>query len=268
MTVLIAQDSAVTALAVAPASVESEGTLLIARRSLALSFHALPASSDDTAARTTVSRAHDAPISIAVADATGTLFATGAADGIIKVWDAAHGHCTHVFRPHATGVVSALCFDVALSRTRARLISAAEDGKVRVWDLRTRKCDHVLDSHVSVVRGLAVSDDGATIVSGSRDRVVTVWDGEKGTLRRTVPVLETIEAIGLIEVAPAVEASSRKGKGRAPEPSLLVYTAGDSGRVRLWDVATGQQVHKVDADADEKPVEILDVMCVGLAPLN
>ena len=250
--------SVVTTLALSRENATSAGVLAVAHRSLALRFYSLE---DFTLARS-VARAHDAPITVAVSDPSGSLFATGSADGIVKVWDAKHAHCTHVFRGHG-GVVSSLFFDVETTanatgrKTRPpRLVSASDDCRVRVWDLNTRKSLLVLDGHSSVVRGLAVTGDGKTLVSGGRDSVFNVWDLPSGELKSTTPVFETLEAIGIVEVPSTSGDKGRKGKQKATDSGVksLLWTAGDSGTVKLWDIETGQRVTTGDspAEADEQ----------------
>ena len=128
--------SAVTTLSItpSPASPSSGGFLLTCHRSLALHLYSLPSLD----LHRVIPKAHEAPIITCAADPTGTLFATGAADGLVKVWDAKLAHCTHVFKGHG-GVISALAFDIG-EGGRARLVSGADDCKIRVWDLRTREC--------------------------------------------------------------------------------------------------------------------------------
>lgn len=236
-------------------------------RSLAIHIYSLPS----LTLHRHIPRAHDAPIITSCADPTGTLFATGAADGTVKVWDAAHGHCTHVFKGHG-GVISAMVFDIASAgdggrQGRARLVTGADDCKIRVWDLRTREGVHVLDGHVSVVRGLDVTKDGKLLVSGGRDKVVNVWDLERGVLRKTIPVFETVEAVGLVDV-PEGSAADRKGKGKEKESPMrrAIYTGGDKGSIRLWDLMTNEQIQgaadesSTSASVTGKVHEILDVM--------
>lgn len=245
--------SAVTTLTItpSPASPQAGGYLLTCGRSLALQIYALPSLD----LHRSIPKAHEAPIITCAADPTGTLFATGSADGIVKVWDAAKGHCTHVFKGHG-GVISALVFDIAKGGARARLVSGADDCKIRVWDLRSRECVHVLDGHVSVVRGLEVTPDGKTLVSGGRDKVLNLWDLDRGVLRRTTPVFETLESVGLVEVAVEVG----KGKAKEGETRLAVFTGGDKGVVRLWDLVTGEAMATKMLEATGKTHEIVEVL--------
>ena len=193
-------------------------------------------------------------------DETGTLLATGGAEGLVKVWDIQGGYVTHTFRGHA-GLVSALhFFEVERSASRNggsskdevpdrrktrkhkqlqkerskgaqtavqrgfRLASGDDDGKVRVWDLQTRRCISILDSHVSVVRALDYSFDRNVLVSASRDKTLIVWDGGNYKAKRVIPLLEGVESAGFIA------------------GSTFIYTAGESGVVRIWNVITAKEL--------------------------
>lgn len=196
---------------------------------------------------------HTTPVVTAAVDSTGTLLATGGADGITKVWDIRGGYVTHTFRGLA-GVVSALHFfqvsasdnakSIEKRRSRGdlqqaesmskrhdlgakfRLACASEDGKIRIWDLAKRKSVATLDSHVSVVRSLDYSAESHTLVSASRDKTVIIWDVRTWRSKKVLPILESVEAVGLLE------------------EGTLIYTGGEHGKLRIWNVETGKEVTK------------------------
>lgn len=194
---------------------------------------------------------HTTPVVTAAVDSTGTLLATGGADGVTKVWDIRGGYVTHTFRGLA-GVVSALHFfqvsasDNAKSTekrpsrsdlhqaesiskrddlgARLRLACGSEDGRTRIWDLAKRKSVTTLDSHVSVVRSLDYSPESHTLVSASRDKTVIVWDARTWRSKKVLPILESVEAVGLLE------------------EGTLIYAGGEHGRLRIWNIETGKEV--------------------------
>lgn len=95
----------------------------------------------------------------------------------------------------------------------------------------------VLDSHVSVIRGLDFSADGHTLISGSRDKVVNIWDMKTHSLKSTYPVYETLETVG--SITPQADLTCYGSKFQKAE---LFYTAGDKGVIRLWSMNTGELV--------------------------
>ena len=218
---------------------------------------------------------HTAPVVTTAVDATGTLLATGSADGSIKVWDIKRGYTTHTFHGHG-GVVTALSFfethdkrdedrqpsskkrrmmkksgdDDAQgmeddgSTTGFRLASGSEDGKVRVWDLNKRKSMASLESHVSVVRSLSYSPSENALLSASRDKSVIVWDVRTWKTRRIIPVLESVEAATFIA------------------DSSLFIIGGENGRLRVWDCNRGNEVTR----EQEPGPEFETIMAIQYAP--
>ncbi|KAF1949404.1 WD40 repeat-like protein [Byssothecium circinans] len=216
-------------------------------------------------------RPHTSPVVTLAVDTTGTLLATGGADGIVKIWDIRGGYTTHTFHGHG-GVVSALYFfqvlvaakdetsETSKKRKRKskqkeaedhvsegepslefRLASGAEDGKIRVWDLHKRKSTAVLDSHVSVVRSLEYSAAQNTLLSGSRDKTLIQWDATTWKAKRTSAALEAVESIGFVA------------------DGQIIFSGGENGKIRLWSTTTGQELTR-EQEAGSETDAIIDIL--------
>ncbi|KAF3181430.1 U3 small nucleolar RNA-associated protein 13 [Orbilia oligospora] len=196
-------------------------------------------------------KAHDAPVITSAIDPTGTLFATGGSDGLVKVWDIKGGFVTHNLRGHG-GVISALSFFAPPDRNakKWRLASGADDTKIIIWDLSTRKMVKTLEGHNSVVRGLDWSVDGKILVSGGRDAVFIIWETKDWSARGQVPVIETLETVGLL--APGAKVGQSEG-----DNSQVVYTAGDKGSIRLWSSSTGKSIPMAKTDQEDEIVDVI-----------
>ncbi|KAJ5711511.1 hypothetical protein N7488_005667 [Penicillium malachiteum] len=202
---------------------------------------------------------HPAPVVTTAIDETGTLLATGGADGSVKVWDIRGGYITHTF--HDRGVISALCFfevsadnetkssskkskrkdadeemeDAGATETTAgfRLACGSDEGKVRVFDLHKRKAIASLDSHVSLVRSLSYSPSENALLSASRDKTVIIWDAKTWKTRRIIPVLESVEAASFIA------------------DSSLCVIGGENAKLRVWDCNRGSEVTEEQEAGEE-----------------
>lgn len=245
---------------------------------MSMQIHALTRLDESSQFEATLVRSlkpHTAPVVTTAVDATGTLLATGAANGSVKVWDIRGGFATHTFHGHG-GVVSALCFfevstsdsdnkstskkkkskkgadfddedmaDAAAgSTTGFRLASGSEEGRVRIWDLNKRKSLANLESHVSVVRGLSYSPSENALLSASRDKTVIVWDVRTWKTRRIIPVLESVEAASFVA------------------DSGLCMIGGENGRLRVWDCDRGSEV----TEEQEPAAEFESVVAIQYTP--
>lgn len=110
-----------------------------------------------------------------------------------------------------------------------------------------------MKSHVSVIRGLDFSSDGCTLISGSRDKVVNVWDWQAKKLKATFPIYETLETVGFVS-----KNTDFSTYGDKPS-SEVFYTGGDKGTVRLWDLGTGKLIQEQEEESNSKHT-ISDVM--------
>ena len=227
-----------------------------------------------------VGRAHEAPVHVCKADPTSTYLASGSADGVVKVWDIIRGFVTHVFKGHG-GVVSALAFsypqDVGsiVQNKTMHLITASVDTRIRIFNLVEGastssgggKPEAVLEGHTSVPRGLDVSLDGRWLVSGGRDSVVLIWDlfsssstKEKDkkkksnrktpTLVKTIPVLERVEAVGLLRL------DDNQFHSKTEFDQIRFYTGGEKGIIKVWDGSKGHVVQKLGEEQTQTSAEL------------
>ncbi|KAH8650947.1 WD40-repeat-containing domain protein [Tricladium varicosporioides] len=258
----------------------SASHLIICSRSLSMRIYALKPSLNSNAdikyelVRTL--KPHATPVIVLAVDQTSTLLATGAADGVVKVWDIQGGYVTHTFRgPNV--LISALHFfelvannidgetgisirnrkkdraksseeqPVASESARGfRLASGSQDGKVRIWDLYKRSCSSILDSHVSDVRALCYSHEENSLLTASRDKTVMWWDARTWKVRKVVPVLEEVETAGFV------------GNGQ------LTFTGGVNGNIRIWQTENGREITHTQSPKSEADAIVDGILIPGL----
>lgn len=194
---------------------------------------------------------------VCTADPSSTFLASGSADGVVKIWDLQRGYVTHAFKGHG-GVISTLAFRFIHDTSSAvhvepilQLVTGCVDTKLRVFDLNSKsgggKPLAVLDGHVSVPRAIDITADGKRMISAGRDSVVLIWEfaadstrSSKGkgkeivNLVKTIPVLERVEAAGLIPNDLRLDP-----EGSTSEKDIYFFTAGEKGTIKIWDGRKG-----------------------------
>lgn len=183
-------------------------------------------------------KGHEGPAMGMACDASGGLLATAGADRKVLVWDVEGGFCTHFFKGHK-GVVTTILFHP--DPNHLLLFSGSDDASVRVWDLVSKKCLAVLAKHFSTVTSLTISENGWTLLSAGRDKVVNLWDLRSYECKLTIPTYEVLEAVCAIPTGSPLfdclgsnKNQSRKKK-KIGSPPINFLTVGERGVVRIWN---------------------------------
>ncbi|KAJ7956236.1 Transducin beta-like protein 3 [Quillaja saponaria] len=222
-------------------------------------------------------KGHDGPVMCMACHSSGGLLATGGADRKVLVWDVDGGFCTHYFKGHK-GVVSSIFFHPDPNRNL--LFSGSDDGSdhatVRAWDLVSKKCIAVLDNHRSAVTSMAISEDGWTLLSAGRDKVVTLWDLHDYSNTKTVVTNEAVEAVCVIRPGTPFASSLdsyalQNKKKKCGSQAIRFITVGARGIIRIWNSEGAvclfeQKASDVTASLDEDGLQRGFTAAVMLPP--
>ncbi|KAG7796692.1 hypothetical protein KL929_003199 [Ogataea haglerorum] len=181
---------------------------------------------------------------ISTVDPTSSLFAFGLTDGSVIVWDIEGSFITHNFKGHPS-TVSSLRFYGKLDSKDWKLASGDIMGTVKIWDLVKRKCVRTMKEHTATVRGVSFNDSGELFISSGRDRVMIVYNTRTWKEVKTIPVSHSVEACGFVEF----------------RDKELLYTAGEAGLLKVWDLDSEKLVatSKKPLDTTEE-LNIMDVL--------
>jgi WD40 repeat protein len=161
------------------------------------------------------------PVRSAVFSADGSKILTAAADGTIRIWDAASHKLLAEFHVFGGGLNSA-----ALSESGDMIVTASDDGAARVLNAHTGKVTAVLQpSDGRALANASFSRNGRLIVTAGADGMARIWNAHTG------------RQVG----APLVDGENLFDAEFSPDGTRVV-TAGFSGDARIWSVKTGKQL--------------------------
>jgi WD40 repeat protein/serine/threonine protein kinase len=197
---------------------------------------------DVATGRAVLTSAHDGPVGGVAFSPDGNWLASASADRTVRVRPLSSGQA---LRPVPIYTSEVRC--VAFSPDGRLLASGDMDGGVRVWVAETgEELLQRAEEHRSEVRCVAFNAEGTQLATAGADRTVKLWDLATGQTTRTL-VGHHCWCYGVAfspdrtRVAADDEPATSTGARRTKIGTRLASVSGDGG-VRIWDVATGQQI--------------------------
>lgn len=165
---------------------------------------------------------HRGWVTIATFNPDGSRFATGSRDNTIRIWDSNTGKQVCVLQGHRAEILR-----LAYSADGKSLVSVSSDGFVRTWDVRSAEADGRLQGHSTFVYGVAFHPDGKLVASASWDGTARIWD------------IAALKSIHVLDHGPKAIVTSV-----AFHPDGKILATRCRTDTRLWDVATGKEIHR------------------------
>ena len=176
--------------------------------------------------------------SVAFSPVDNTLLASGSSDSTVKLWDVVNQ--TDVATLGHLGVTS-----VAFSPNGMLLASGSANGTVKLWDVETHQNVATLEGHAVGGTSVAFSPDGTTLAAGASDGIVKLWD---------VATHQNTATFGGYDAATVAAIVAEEGQRYWFTPvsflSDTTLAAGSGDRIKLWDVATEENIATFEVPGD------------------
>jgi WD40 repeat protein/predicted Ser/Thr protein kinase len=163
----------------------------------------------------------------------GTRMLTAHTDGTISLWDLRRGARVAVLRGHEPWPLS-----VRFAPDGKSAISGSYRGRAKRWDLERMERPPYWDAYDELVRDVAYSRDGAWIATAAFDGTVRAYHLE-----------DPVEELVIDEVDGGVQSVAFDAQ------ATRVAAASNAGNLHVWDLASGEEVTRIETEERFHPVE-------------
>ncbi|XP_071129514.1 F-box and WD repeat domain containing protein 10B-like [Mytilus edulis] len=161
------------------------------------------------------------------------LLCSGSKDGACKIWNMQTGKCISNLK-HRSPVS-------ACAMSEEMVITGCEDGLVKVWDLKSAELIKILKGHDDQIT--AIKFDRWHIITGSKDSYAHVYSTQ-GNHERILNALKHPQAVLCLAFM-----------------YLRVITGSKDGRLRIWNMVTGQCCRIMRGNSQSDPIR--SIVAIG-----
>lgn len=138
---------------------------------------------------------------------------------------------------------------VAFSPTDTLIASGSRDNFLHLHDSTTGEESMTLSGHTGWVASIAFSPDGTLIATGSDDKTIHVWDAVTGAPVRTLEGHTSEVDVLMFNGDGSLLASLGNGLNISKDGTQFsISLSGEDQMVRLWDVESGQELARLEAE--------------------
>ena len=197
-------------------------------------------------------RGHSSRINSVAVTPNGKFVISASADKTLRVWDLASGQQLRILEGHSDTVE-----DVAVTPDGKKAISASSDKTLRLWDLASGQQLRVLEGHTEGIHSVVITPDGKyaisssygstdrTLFSDSFDKTLRQWDLVNGQQLRVFRGIFSKPNRNSTGFNPGI-----KGIAITPDGKKAFFAL--TGRLMVWDLASGQKLRSVHSRSNSK----------------
>lgn len=164
----------------------------------------------------------------------GNTFANMNSEGQITLWDVTSGLVRATLPSQFVNPVKRIVFS-----PDGNTLAIVSDDSIRLWNFVSGNI-HLFLPGSTAITDLAFSPDGRTLAAADQDARVMLWDSQSGSaLQVLAGHQDSANALSLIPILGS-HPNSIDTLAFSPDGRILA-TGGQGVRVKLWDIATGQE---------------------------
>lgn len=153
----------------------------------------------------------------------GDVVVTASSDACVKVWDTQSGTVRSTFR--GSGGNAILACDVY----GGLVAGGGTDKTCRVWNIKTDRMLHHIVGHQHKISCVRLFNNGKSVLTGSADRSLKVWDISRTTYKQTTTLRH----------------GSTPNCADVGSDSVTAVSGHMDGGLRFWDLRTGERTSDI-----------------------